>query len=54
MVCTECHKDMVPQFTREGGKLEGWTCDCGNSEKAVRRERQFTKETYYGDKKNKR
>jgi len=52
--CTECHKDMVAQFTREGGKLEGWTCDCRNSEKAILRERQFTKEMYYGDKAHQR
>ena len=53
MQCTECYKDMVPQFTREGGKLEGWSCDCGNTEKAISRERQFTRETYYAEKADK-
>jgi hypothetical protein len=45
---------MVPMFTAQGGKLEGWSCDCGNTEKAILRERQFTKETYYGNKANER
>ena len=42
---TECHKTMVPQFKKEyPHKLEGWSCDCGNSEKAILRERQYTRE----------
>jgi hypothetical protein len=41
---TECYKIMVPQFKKEyPHKLEGWSCDCGNSEKAILRERQYTK-----------
>ena len=45
MKCTECHKIMVPQFKKEyPHKLEGWSCDCGNSEKAILRERQYTRE----------
>ena len=54
MRCTECHNDMVPMFTRPDGKLEGWACDCGHTERAILRERQFTQETYYGDKANER
>jgi hypothetical protein len=35
---------MVPQFKQEyPHKLEGWSCDCGNSEKAILRERQYTR-----------
>jgi len=45
---------MVPMFTAKGGKLEGWACDCGHTEKAILRERQFTQETYYGNKANER
>ena len=45
---------MVPMFTAADYKLEGWACSCGHTEKAILRERRFTKETYYGDKKNKR
>jgi len=52
--CTECYKEMTPQFTREGGKLEGWSCDCGNTELAILRERKHTIETYYGNKTDKR
>lgn len=45
MNCTECHKTMVPQFKKEyPHKLEGWSCDCGNCEKAILRERQYTRE----------
>jgi len=54
MKCTECGKEMVPQFIREGGKLAGWSCDCAHTVAAIGRERLFTKETYYGDKANKR
>jgi hypothetical protein len=45
MKCTECFKIMVPQFSKEyPHKLDGWSCDCGNSEKAILRERQYTRE----------
>jgi len=44
MSCTECFKIMVPQFKNEyPHRLEGWSCDCGNSEKAILRERQYTR-----------
>ena len=44
MKCTECFKIMVPQFKQEyPHKLDGWSCDCGNSEKAILRERQYTR-----------
>jgi hypothetical protein len=45
---------MEPQFTGDNGTLRGWFCECGNWERAILRERRFTKETYYGDQKNKR
>lgn len=54
MKCTDCTKAMKPQFTGDNGTLRGWFCECGNWEKAILRERRFTKETYYGDQKNKR
>lgn len=54
MVCIKCIKSMTPMFTAADAKLEGWVCSCGHTEKAILRERRFTKETYYGDKKNKR
>lgn len=45
MKCTECFKSMIPQFKQEyPHKLEGWSCDCGNSEKAILRERQYTRD----------
>ena len=45
MTCTECYKTMVPQFKKEYPyKLDGWSCACGNCEKAVLRERQYTRE----------
>ena len=44
MQCTECRKTMVPQFKKEyPHKLDGWSCDCGHSEKAILRERMFTR-----------
>ena len=44
LTCTECHKIMVPQFKKEyPHKLDGWSCDCGHSEKAILRERMFTR-----------
>lgn len=48
--CSECKKIMVEQFEKEPPHyLEGWSCDCGNSEKAILREKWFKKE-HYGDK----
>ena len=45
MDCTECYKVMVPQFKKEyPHKLEVWSFDFGNSEKAILRERQYTRE----------
>jgi len=45
MNCTECYKIMVPQFKKEyPHKLDGWSCDCGNCEKAILRERQYKRE----------
>ena len=36
---------MVPQFKNEYPyKLDGWSCDCGNCEKAILRERQYVRE----------
>ena len=41
---------MVPMFTAVDDKLEGWACDCGHTEQAILRERQFTRETYNAQK----
>jgi len=54
MVCIKCMKSMTPMFTAADLKLEGWVCSCGHTEKAILRERRFTKETYYVSQKNKR
>jgi hypothetical protein len=42
--CTNCHKEMPPQFTKERPfYLRGWLCiQCGIYEKAILRERKFT------------
>ena len=45
---------MVPMFVAADDKLDGWACKCGHTEKAILREKQFTKETYYGDQADKR
>lgn len=46
--CTECMKLMVPVWVQ--GFLDGWSCDCSHSVKAILRERRY-KESDYVDQK---
>lgn len=40
--CIKCRQIMTPEF--EAGKLRGWRCKCGHYDKAILRERRFTKD----------
>lgn len=42
--CIECDRTMTPEFRQEPPhQLEGWRCKCGWWDKAILRERRFTK-----------
>jgi len=40
--CIKCGRLMAPEF--ELNKLRGWSCQCGHYDKAILRERRFTKD----------
>ena len=46
--CTECYKTMKPVWVN--GLLDGWACDCTNTEKAILRERQYREDDYVDQK----
>jgi len=48
MQCTECYKMMQPVFVNK--YLDGWVCDCSNTEKAILRERWYKEEDYVDQK----
>ncbi len=47
VVCTECHKEMVPVWKSEPPHyLAGWVCDCCNTEPAILREKLFERDKH--------
>ena len=42
--CIDCGRTMTPEFKPEPPyQLEGWSCSCGWYDKAILRERRFTR-----------
>lgn len=42
--CIDCGQTMSPEFKPEPpNQLEGWSCKCGWYDKAILRERRFTR-----------